>query len=244
MRGLGKRVELSRLQPAGNEEIPCPFRRALCQNRCLYVQEPFITQVAPRCARHTVPQDKIPQHPVSSEVHIPIFQPQILIYLHPVLGSEGRGVLYSQEFQIFHNYLNAPRHHVGVHSVLASALHHADCADHVLSAQIMRLAVGFFMVLWIKNQLYKTSPVSEVYKHQPSVITTPVNPPSHTNSGVSLHAGHCCTPVSSVTHARPSPPQTRFSATWLRFTTFSSPLRSFFNVTLLAANSSGPSISA
>src|SRR5256712_5296795 len=89
LRRLGQRVDVARLQPAGNQVIARPFRRTADQNRRLDLDKALVVEKVPNRLGHPVTELEIPGHPLAPKIQVTVAKPQLLVD-HTVL-IDGRG---------------------------------------------------------------------------------------------------------------------------------------------------------
>ena len=90
LRRLRQRVDVARLQPAGNQVITRPFRRTADQNRRLDLDKAFVVEKIPNGLSHPVSELEIPGHPLPSKIQVTVAKAQLLIDRAVFVDGERR----------------------------------------------------------------------------------------------------------------------------------------------------------
>ena len=97
LRRLGQRVEMPRVDPAGDQEVARPLGSAPTQDRGLDLEKSQVRHCPPHELGHTVSQNEDLLHGGAAQVEVAICEAQLLVGLRPV-HLEGRrrsGVIHS-----------------------------------------------------------------------------------------------------------------------------------------------------
>jgi hypothetical protein len=87
---LRKSIKLSRVEPAGNQKIPGPFRSALDEDRGLHFHEPSGVQEMAQELHHLMVKDEVFSHSFPAQIKITIPESQTFLYFLFLIDVEGR----------------------------------------------------------------------------------------------------------------------------------------------------------
>jgi hypothetical protein len=87
---LRKSIKLSRVEPAGNQKIPGPFRSALDEDRGLHFHEPSGVKEMAQEFHHLVMKDEVFSHSLMTQVKVTIPKSKAFLYFLFLIDVEGR----------------------------------------------------------------------------------------------------------------------------------------------------------
>jgi aspartyl/asparaginyl-tRNA synthetase len=132
LRGLGQGKKLTRVNPAGNQIIPGPFRRTLGQHRCLDLKETMPVKKITHRFGHPVAEDQSRQHFRPSQIQIPVFEPNSFINIQFVRTQvKGSRFCRVQHLQLVRIDLNFSRGQVGIYRSFRPFLNQTGNGQHV-----------------------------------------------------------------------------------------------------------------
>ena len=117
---MRERVELARLEAAGNQEVPGSLRGALGEDGSLDLDEGFTLQVAAHRLDDPIPQDEVALHVRAAQIYVAVLEAQGLVHLQTILGKERGRLGGGQHLHLIHGDLYRAGGHVGVDALLSS----------------------------------------------------------------------------------------------------------------------------
>ena len=173
-------------QPAGHQEVTCPFRRALGQHGRLDFPEPQLVEVVPHEGRDLVPDLQPVLRHGPPQVDIAVGQPNLLGRLLGAVDVERRGLRLVQDLHLLDDDFDLSRGELGVFEPFAARPDHPGHRDHPLAAHVPGHLVSVFGRLGIEHQLRQPGAVAQIEEHQTAVIPIRLYPPGqrHLLAGV------------------------------------------------------------
>ena len=176
LRRLRQRIERSRVDARGNQIVARPFRRALGQDRRLDFDEALGVEVIADGLDDAMPGPQGALHRRPAQVHIAVFQPQILAHIQIVGDLElGRRRL-AENFQL----ANLDFDRAGLHVLLDHlrrpgcdiAAHHDAELGSQAAGKLVCVRVGF----GIEFELHQPRSVAQIDKDHAAVIAAVLDP--------------------------------------------------------------------
>ncbi len=112
-------------QPAGHQEVPGPFGRALAEHGSLDLPEPVVVKVLTDESRHLVADLEPLLHLGPAQIDVAIDQPGLLVGLALPVGLEGRGPGHVEDLELVHDDLDLAGGQLGVLQPLAAGANRA-----------------------------------------------------------------------------------------------------------------------
>ena len=182
--GLGQRVKIARMGPAGNQVVACSFRRAFDQDRRFDLQETVTVEIVPDVFHCLVTQPQVVLHLWPSEVKIAVAQTQAFVRVNVVRDVERRRERLVQNRQPFHHYLHLTGGQSRVFRAFRSESNGAGDFNAPFGSQpFSGLVVFCRQVFRIEHHLHVSGAVPQVDEYDAAVIPAPANPAGQRREG-------------------------------------------------------------
>ncbi len=176
LRRLRQGVEVSRVDPAGDEVIARAFRGGARQERRFNFQETFAGEILPDSQRDLVAQLEIGLHLGPAQVEIAVLEAHFLV-LHRVVRRRKRrhfGVV--QDKQLLSDHFHLAGRHFRIDGRGIARPHVANYGNDEFRPDMLSFGVRFRGGLLVQNHLRDTGAVPDIKENQGAVVAAAVDP--------------------------------------------------------------------
>ena len=173
---LGQGIEFPPVRPAGDQEIPRPFRRGAGEQGGFHLDKACLIQKTARALGQCVAQTQVGRKTRPAQIQAAMLQTQIFRRVQALVQHKGRGTRGVEQFPGCDHHLYVPGAHIGVAHAFRPGAHITPGGQHILGAQHMRPGVRLGRGLGAENNLGQPFPVAQVHKDQPAVIPAELHP--------------------------------------------------------------------
>lgn len=177
MWSLRQCIKLSRMQSWWYEEISCSFWRRVRKDRSLNIQEISCRKPVSSKRRHMRSKlDKVSDF-CTTDIKISVLKSSFFVYLSSMIIKLKRWSFWSRkQFHGSNNHFYLSRHQIWICLPLRTSSHRTFCLYHIFTSKVIGCFPSFFTICRIKHDLCQTISVSQIYKYNPSMISTITHP--------------------------------------------------------------------
>ena len=191
---LGESVKRSRMQTAGHQEVPSPFRGALDEYGCLDFEElPRIKKV-PDVLDHPVAQDQILLHRGAPKVKVAVAETEALVSAGFLGDVERRGQRLVEHRNRFCHHFEVAGRHRFVFTSRRPLAHMALHLDDPFLAEVFRGPGGIGGQLRIEDHLNHAGAIPQIQEDDSAVVPASTDPSGKSDLGIRV----CETQVTAV----------------------------------------------
>jgi len=129
-----------------------------------------------------MPQYKISLQPRPTQIDVPVPEASGLVgFVSVIIERERRRFRRVQDRDGLRQYFNLPARQIGIYGPVGPGPYGAGYLQHIFRACLFRDGEGFANSR-IRRNLHKAGSVPQVYKYQPAVISSSLQPPSKCDS--------------------------------------------------------------
>ena len=175
LRRLRESVKLSRQQPAWDEKIARPFRRALGEDRRFDFDKTLLVEIIAGRFRHAVTNAQIARQLWAAQVEITVGQAQVFVTDLPV-KREGENLRAVQDRQARGQNFDLARGELGIFRSRQTRGDATFHLDDVFILQVMRSLRHLGILLRTEDDLGQAFAIAQVDKNDATVVAPGMDP--------------------------------------------------------------------